>query len=113
MRVTIDGQTQTFTPTNTGLRTFTWDGARARTFRVTKVVNGVEQTLLEGDEGPWTLVRLLRLAQWEQTGAQQYRLRWSVEPDPGVLTATITFASRTPVFAPGSLRLDCVSQIVR
>ena len=49
----------------------------------------------------------------EQEASPGSGLRWSVEPDPGVLTATITFASRTPVFAPGSLRLDCVSQIVR
>lgn len=113
VRVTIDGQTQTYTPTNTGLRTFTWDGARARTFRVTRVVDGVEETLLEGDEGPWTLVRMLRLAQWEQTGPSQYRLRWQIAGDPGELVAALTFAARTPVFAPGALRLDCVSQIVR
>ncbi|HEX6924608.1 MAG TPA: ImcF-related family protein [Longimicrobiaceae bacterium] len=113
VRVTIDGQTHAFTRTMPAAHTYVWDGARARTVRVTKVVDGVETTLLEGSEGPWALLRLLHLASWEQTGAQQYRLRWLLAEAPGELTATLTFASRVPIFAPGQLRLGCVSQILR
>ena len=113
VRVSIDGQTQTFTRTLAAARTFTWDGARARTVRISAMINGTDTTLLEGNEGPWTLVRLLQLAQWEQSGADRYTLRWTIPAEPGVLTATIAFAGGNPIFRPGSLRLDCTSQIVR
>lgn len=113
VRFTMDGQTGVFTRTMPAGRTFVWDGAGARSVRVTSVVDGVETVLLEGEGGPWTLTRLLREARWEQVGAQQYRLNWSITEAPGQLVGTITFAGRLPVFAPDALRLQCVSRIVR
>jgi hypothetical protein len=58
-------------------------------------------------------VRILQLAQWERSGADRYTLRWRLPSEPGELTATINFATGTPIFAPGNLQLDCTSQIVR
>ncbi len=113
VRFTMDGQTGVFTRTMPAGRTFVWDGARARSVRVTSVSDGVETVLLEGEGGPWTLTRLLREARWEQVGAQQYRLHWRITEAPGELIGTITFAGRLPVFAPDALRLQCVSRIVR
>lgn len=113
VRVSMDGQTQTFTRTNVAARTFTWEGTRARTFRVTGVVNGIETTLLEGNEGAWTLFRILRLAEWEPAGTDRYFLRWSLPVEPQTLAATITFPSGTGILAPGQLRLGCTSQVVR
>lgn len=113
VRVTIDDQTQRYTPTNPAMKTFTWRGASARTFQVTKVVNGVEEILLEDDGGPWTLLRMLRHATWSPLSSSQYRLQWDIQPAPGRLVARIDFVGRPPVFAPDQLRLNCVSQIVR
>lgn len=113
VRVSMDGQTQTYTRTNVAARTFTWEGVRARTFRVTAVRDGIETTLLEGNEGPWTLFRVLRLAEWEPAGADRYFLRWNLPVEPNTLTATITFPTGTAILAPGELRLGCTSQVVR
>jgi len=113
VRVTIDGTPHTFEPTNAGSRAYVWRADRARSVRFVSVIDGVERTLLENQDGTWALFTLLRDAQWEQTGAQEYRLRWQIPTPPGELTANIIFASRTPVFRADALRLDCVSQIVR
>ena len=111
--VTIDGQTQTFTRTMAAAKTFTWDGARARTVRIAARANGNETRLLESNVGAWSLVHLLQLAQWERSGPDRYNLRWPISTEPGVLTGTITFAGGSAVFAPDNLRLGCVSQVVR
>ena len=111
--VTIDGQTQTFARTMPAAKTFTWDGARARTVRIARRANGNETTLLESNVGAWSLVHLLQMAQWERSGPDRYNLRWPISTEPGVLTGTITFAGGSAVFAPDNLRLGCVSQVVR
>jgi type VI secretion system protein ImpL len=113
VRVSIDGQSHVFTPTVAASRTFTWDGERARTARITGRVGGREVTLAEAPEGTWALFRLLQAAEWQPSGAGRYRLRWRVPGEATVLTADINFAGGSPVFQPGHLQFDCVAQIVR
>jgi type VI secretion system protein ImpL len=115
IRVSIDGQTQAFTPTVAASRTFTWEGERARTARITGRIGATEVTLVEAPEGPWALFRLMQAAEWERTGTGRFRLRWRIPVEQqNYLTADIDFAGASPVFSPGYLnQLDCVAQIVR
>lgn len=113
--VNVDGQTQTFTRTYSAGRPFRWEGARARSARISGVVEGSGVTLLEAPEGTWALFRLMGQADWEPAGGEgNYRLRWSVPGRQIRLEGELTLAGGVPILDPGYLSdLDCVSTVAR
>lgn len=113
--VDIDGQTQSYTRTFSAGRPFRWEGSRARSARITGVVDGSEVTLLEVPEGTWALFRLLGRADWEASGGEgRYRLRWPVPGRQITLEGELTLGGGAPILNPAYLSgLDCVSSVAR
>lgn len=111
--VSVDGQTHTFTRTNTASYPFTWDGThQPHDARISKRVGNVDTPLLQGTPGPWALFRLLQQADWQRAG-NGWTLRWRL-PQGGELTADLAFAKGTPVFKSDFFGgLSCVSEVVR
>jgi type VI secretion system protein ImpL len=79
IRIDIDGQVQTITPTERATRTFRWEAANGRSARIVATINGREITVAAA-QGPWAAFRLFHAADpaWERLAAGHYRLRWRV-----------------------------------
>jgi type VI secretion system protein ImpL len=70
----VDGQTATFTRTNTAAQLFLWDGLQAQDAHVIARIDGSDVTL--SMHGTWAVFLLFQAAQdWQTTGALQ-RASW-------------------------------------
>jgi type VI protein secretion system component VasK len=110
--VSMDGRAVTFSRTEAGHQSFTWDATRARGIRITGRIDGVETALLEG-QGVWGIFQIFQQAAWSGGEGGRQTVQWRVPMLQQPLTAEITFASRIPIFNPAVLRVGCVAQVAR
>lgn len=113
VRARIDGQTYTWTRTMSQLQAFRWVGERARSAEITGTVNDRETTLVDPDDGTWSLFRLFEVAELEHMGGSRYRVRWPAEGRPVPVEGELILGTDVPIFDPSFLRFDCVSTVAR
>lgn len=112
--VSVDGQTQTFTRTSAAGQPFRWEGARARSARITGLVDGAETVLLEPPTGAWALFRLLQDARWEDRGDGRYSLTWPIPGRQSDLGGQLILNVEIPILNPEFLaEMTCVPTVTR
>jgi type VI secretion system protein ImpL len=110
--VTMDGRSVTYTRTEAGFQPFTWDGARARGFRISGRINGVETPLLEG-QGLWGVFQVFGQAAWSASAGDRQTVQWRVQSLQQPLVAEVSFARGVPIFNPALLSVGCISTVAQ
>lgn len=111
----LDGRRHTFTQVQPASVVFEWDAERARTARITGLVEGEEVELVTGDPpGTWALFRLFQVADWESLGGGRYSLRWTVPGRDLRVAAELSLTDGALIFDRSFMAgLGCVSNVAR
>jgi type VI secretion system protein ImpL len=113
--VSMDGRTQTFTRTFANAQSFTWQGSRASSLRISATIDGAEVPVVD-ERGTWAVFRAFQRAEWQNLGGNRYSLVWRIPDRSQTVSAELTLAGSTPpIFQREYLsRLSgCVSAVVR
>lgn len=111
--VSVDGTTNTFTPTSQRAEPISWEARRGEYARITGELDGAPVPLVEAAGSPWAIFELFQQARWERLGTNRFRVHWTVPARGTTLSAEIQLTSPDPILDPSFLRsaAQCVSRI--
>ena len=114
VRVNLDGQLETFTPTRAASRPFAWTGGSATGARIDARIGNADVLVAEAQAGPWATFRLFYQATFTRRG-NAWLATWPIPGQTASVSVELSFVKGEPIFQPGYLSQlgACPTRIVR